>query len=190
MEDKTQKSERDNSVFSAAPDPLLDLRADVDVNIYEPGSLFSRHSPQGMSACAKESFSKVHPDFMSAWRAHPSQFGRKQVQPPSPNVAPTPSSYSSFTTPQRPLRFDAEKKTRGTAVVLGLLFGFQGAHNFYWGHVNRGILDVLLWVACLFAFFYSGILLMMLPVAIYVGVELIQICMARGIYRELPMPQY
>ncbi|MFC5369593.1 TM2 domain-containing protein [Arcanobacterium bovis] len=187
MEDKTQKSERENSVFSAAPDPLLDVRADVDVNIYEPGSLFSRQSPPGMSACARDSLRQVHPDFMSAWRAHPSQFGRKQAQAPSSHMAQgmQPRFGEMATTPS-PSRFETSKKTRGTAVVLGLLFGFQGAHNFYWGHVQRGMMDLLLWIMCLCAYIYSGILFMMLPAFIYVGIELFQIALAHGIYQELP----
>ncbi|WP_124055404.1 TM2 domain-containing protein [Arcanobacterium ihumii] len=180
MEDKTQKSEL-NSVFSAAPDPLLDLRADdVDVNIYEPGSLFSRQNSPDASVSAKEKFTQTNPDFDSAWKAHPSQFGRKQ--PTTPLAQTSPHSEPRSTAFSLPAKRSG--KSRGTAIALGLFFGFQGAHNFYWGEPRRGIIDLVLWILCLFAFTFSANIFLMLPAVAYVCVELVFLGMGRGIYHQ------
>lgn len=151
--------------FERSPDPLLSLRTAPGPDLYAPGNLgeFAR----GFSPAE----ARLRHD--AALRAHPS-FGAGILLAPQ-----APSDHKSHPTA-------ILSRNRWVAIVLALLFGTLGAHNFYLGRTSRAAVNVLVWFAGTLGMTATGSIFMMLPIIALVLVECWQIARRTGDYADLP----
>lgn len=74
-------------------------------------------------------------------------------------AAPVMPKVNPFAEPgQTPvyMQDEASSKSKFTAFILALFFGWIGLHNFYMGHTLRGLMQLALQVGCLPSNAYFG----------------------------------
>src|SRR5262249_52022542 len=82
--------------------------------------------------------------------------------------APSPFQSSQFYAPQQPIHMVVEiPKSRGVYIVLALLLGGLGIHNFYAGRIGPGITQLLLMI------FTFWLILPIFAIGLWVLIEVI-----------------
>ena len=66
-------------------------------------------------------------------------------------------------------------KSKFTAFILAIFLGWLGIHNFYMGHVVRGVMQLLLQFICLITAIFAIGLFLEIPFFLWVFVETIMI---------------
>ncbi|WP_270976125.1 TM2 domain-containing protein [Trueperella sp.] len=147
--------------FEQSPDPLLSLRTPPGPDLYAPGNLgeFARGFTPAEAHLRHDAVSRAHPSFGAG-------------------LAPASRLHASR-------RTALLSGKRWVAVVLALIFGTLGAHNFYLGRTDRAVVNVLVWFAGTLGMTATGSIFMMLPIIALVLVECAQIVRRTGAYADL-----
>ncbi|NLW14025.1 MAG: TM2 domain-containing protein [Trueperella sp.] len=173
MKDETPRLSADEVRFETSPDPLLVASERMgSPNLYAPGPL-QRYGggPFGSRPTGDDlRRAKYARERQASLRAHPSQLGRptSDLRAIAPELAPM-----------------GERSKRTFAIILGLLFGTMGAHNFFLGKPQRAMVNVVVWLIGLAATSATSIIFLMLPIVALVMVECVQIWRGTGDYAEI-----
>lgn len=204
-----------SDIFDPRPDPLLDKQPAIRLNLYGPGFFGGpqryggklRHSPSPFYGWEDEARS-------SAREAHPSSFGRaggsrssgqRNRDNDARSQAPTNDIFSRLFGSSReeiereyhevinrgvrddlPKEIaDLEKPTKVKALLIALIMGIFGVHNFYLGFVQRAFINLLLGVVGIVLTFVFMLPLGFVPALVLIWVEIIHIYMGSGPYEEV-----
>lgn len=172
MKDETPRLSADGVRFETSPDPLLAASERLaGPNLYAPGPLRrfgdrSFASPRTSDDLRRQRYARER---QAAFRAHPSQLGRRShLDSRPPDLVPM-----------------TERSKRLFAIFLGLLFGTMGAHNFFLGKNQRALVNIVVWLIGLASTSATGIIFLMLPIVALVMVECVQIWRATGDYAQI-----
>ena len=103
---------------------------------------------------------------------------RPDVVPATPNLGPAQPPFMhqpGMGMPAFGYMPEVSPKSKFTAFILALFFGWIGLHNFYMGHILRGLMQVALQVVCLVTLILGIGLLIEIPFFLWVFIEIIMI---------------